>query len=107
MITLKRNEIDHILVRPLLSYKGIWEVIIILQSGAVYYTNMDLWWEQYGVLWIWGNNIDQGEAKVNILPKIHKTHIAWHHRSIFALLYVKCLLFKHIGVWIHIFLDSL
>ncbi len=26
-----------------------------------------------------------------LLPKIHKTHIAQHHTSIFALLYVKCL----------------
>ncbi len=26
-----------------------------------------------------------------LLPKIHKVHIARHHRSIFALLYVKCL----------------
>ncbi len=41
-----------------------------------------------------------------LLPKIHKTHIAQHHRSIFALLYVKCLWFKHIGLWVHILLDS-
>ncbi len=34
-----------------------------------YYTNMDLWWGQYGVLWIWGNNIDQGEAEVNIVAE--------------------------------------
>ncbi len=26
-----------------------------------------------------------------LLQKIHKTHIAQYHRSIFALLYVKCL----------------
>ncbi len=36
-----------------------------------------------------------------LLPKFHKTHIAWHHRSIFALLYVTCLWFKYIGLWIH------
>ncbi len=41
-----------------------------------------------------------------LLQKIHKTHIARHHWSIFALLYVKCLWFKHIGLWIHILLDS-
>ncbi len=41
-----------------------------------------------------------------LLLKIHKTHIARHHRSIFALLYVKCLWFKHIGLWIHTLLDS-
>ncbi len=41
-----------------------------------------------------------------LLPKIHKTHIVRHHRSIFDLLYVKCLCFKHIGVWIHILLNS-
>ncbi len=41
-----------------------------------------------------------------LLPQIHKTLIARHHRSIFALLYVKCLWFKHIGLWIHILLDS-
>ncbi len=41
-----------------------------------------------------------------LLPKIYKTHIAWHHRSIIALLYVKCLWFKNIGLWIHILLDS-
>ncbi len=41
-----------------------------------------------------------------LLPQIHKTHIARHHRSIFASLYVKYLLFKHIGLWIHILLDS-
>ncbi len=34
-----------------------------------------------------------------LLLKIHKTHIGQHHRSIFALLYVKCLWFKHIGLW--------
>ncbi len=32
-----------------------------------------------------------------MLSKIHKTHTTQHHRSIFALLYVKCLWFKHIG----------
>ncbi len=41
-----------------------------------------------------------------LLLKIHQTHIAQHHRSIFALLYVKCLWFKHIGLWIHTLLDS-
>ncbi len=41
-----------------------------------------------------------------LLLKIHKTHIAQHHTSIFALLYVKCVWFKHIGLWIHILLDS-
>ncbi len=41
-----------------------------------------------------------------LLLKIHKTHIAQHHRSIFALLYVNCLWFKHTGLWIHILLDS-
>ncbi len=48
------------------------------------------------------------EAKLRsiLLPKIHKTHIARHHKSIFALLYVKSLWFKHIGLWIHILLDS-
>ncbi len=30
---------------------------------------MDLWWRQYGVLWIWGNNTDQGEAEVNIVAE--------------------------------------
>ncbi len=39
-----------------------------------------------------------------LLQTIH--HIARHHRSIFALLYVRCLWFKHIGLWIHILLDS-
>ncbi len=34
-----------------------------------YYTNMDLWWRQYRVLWIWSNNIDQGEAEVNIVAE--------------------------------------
>ncbi len=34
-----------------------------------------------------------------LLPKIHKTHIAQHHCSVFALLYVKCLWLKqHIGL---------
>ncbi len=33
-------------------------------------------------------------------------HIARHHRSTFALLYVKCLWFKHIVLWIYILLDS-
>ncbi len=28
---------------------------------------MDLWWGQYEVLWIWGNNIDQVKAEVNIV----------------------------------------
>ncbi len=65
-----------------------------------YYTNMDLWWGQYGVLCIWGNNIDRGKARV------HKIHIAQHHRSIFALLYFKCWWFKPIGLWIQILLDS-
>ncbi len=30
-----------------------------------YYTDMDLWWKQYGVLSMWGNNIDWGKADVN------------------------------------------
>ncbi len=49
------------------------------------------------------------EAKLRsvLLLKTHKTHIARHHSSIFALLYVKCLWFKHIGIWIHILLDYL
>ncbi len=38
--------------------------------------------------------------------KIHKTHIARHHKLIFALLYVKYLWFKHIGLWIHILLSN-
>ncbi len=48
------------------------------------------------------------EAKLRsiFLLKIHKTHIAKHHRSIFALLYVKCVWFKHIGLWIYTLLDS-
>ncbi len=33
-----------------------------------------------------------------LLPQIHKTHIARHHRSIFALLHVKCLWLKPIGL---------
>ncbi len=43
-----------------------------------------------------------------LLQKIHKSHIGQHHRSIFVLLYVKCLWFKHIDLWIrvHILLDS-
>ncbi len=49
--------------------------------------------------------LTMAKPKVNLprsilLPKIHKTHIARHHRSIFALLHVKCLWFKHIGLWI-------
>ncbi len=27
---------------------------------------MDLWWGQYGVLWIWGNNIDRCSWTINI-----------------------------------------
>ncbi len=42
-----------------------------------------------------------------LLPKIHKTHIAQYHRSIFALLYVKCLWLTPIGHWLHILLDCL
>ncbi len=41
-----------------------------------------------------------------LLLKIHKTHIARHHRSIFTLLYVKCLWFKHVGLWKNVLLDS-
>ncbi len=41
-----------------------------------------------------------------LLLKIHKTHVAWHHRSILALLYVKCLWSKHIGLWILILLSN-
>ncbi len=41
---------------------------------------------------------------MDLLPKIHKTHIVWHHRAIFALLYVKCLWFKHIGLWTHTYI---
>ncbi len=49
------------------------------------------------------------EAKLRsiLLQKIHKTHMARHHRSIFALLYVKCLLLMPIGLLIHILLDYL
>ncbi len=47
------------------------------------------------------------EAKLRsiLLLKIHKSHISRHDRPIFALLYAKCLWFKHIGLWIHILLD--
>ncbi len=30
---------------------------------------MDLQWGQYGVLWIGGNNINRGEAEVNIIAQ--------------------------------------
>ncbi len=42
-----------------------------------------------------------------LMPKIHKTHIGRHHRSIFALLYVKCLWLTPIGLLRHILLDCL
>ncbi len=38
-----------------------------------------------------------------LLPKIHKTLIAQHQRSLFSL-YVKCLWFNPIGLWIPILL---
>ncbi len=38
-------------------------------KAVQHYTNMDQWWGQYGVLWIWGNNIDRGEVEVNIVAK--------------------------------------
>ncbi len=69
-----------------------------------YYTNL------YGpVMKAIRRNMDlrqQYSPRSILLQKIHKTHIARHHMSIFALLYVKCLWFKHIGLWIHILLDS-
>ncbi len=34
-----------------------------------YYTNMEQWWGQYGVLWICGNTIDWGEVKFNIVAE--------------------------------------
>ncbi len=37
------------------------------------------------------------EATILTKAKIHKTYFDQHCRSIFALLYVKCLLFKPIG----------
>ncbi len=50
--------------------------------------------------------LTKAKARSIMLPQIHKTHFAQHHRSIFALLYVKCLWFKHIGLWIHVLHDS-
>ncbi len=63
------------------------------------------------VLYKYGQTCDEGNMRAKprsiLLPKIHKTHIAQYHRSIFALLYVKCLWFKPIGLWIYILLESL
>ncbi len=41
------------------------------------YTNIDLLWGQYGVLWIWA----KVKPRSILLPKIHKTYIAWHQRA--------------------------
>ncbi len=49
--------------------------------------------------------LTEAKQRSILLPKIHKTHIARNHRSIFALLYVKYLWFNHIGLWIYILLD--
>ncbi len=50
--------------------------------------------------------LTEAKPRSILLSKIHKTHIAQHHQSIFALLYVTCLWFKRIGLWIPILLDS-
>ncbi len=42
--------------------------------------------------------LTQAMPRLILLPKIHKTYISQHHRSIFALLYIKCLWLKPIGL---------
>ncbi len=32
-----------------------------------YLTIIDLCWGEYGVVWVWNNNIEWGEAKFNIV----------------------------------------
>ncbi len=34
---------------------------LLEETFLKYYINMDLWWVQYGVLWIFGNNIGWGQ----------------------------------------------
>ncbi len=54
-----------------INFPSINIVYVLLISTGGYYTNMDLclWWEQYGVLRIWGENIDWGEAELNIVAE--------------------------------------
>ncbi len=42
-----------------------------------------------------------------LMLKIHKTHIAQHHRSIFALLYVKCFWLKPIHWFMNTYIARL
>ncbi len=67
--------------------------------------NIQIWICDEGNMEFYGSNstiLTEAKSRSILLLKIHKTHIARHHRSIFVLLYVKCLRLKHIGPWIHI-----
>ncbi len=70
---------------------------------------IQIWTRDEGNMECYGSEatiLTKAKPRSILLLKIHKTHIARHYRSIFALLYVKCLWLKHIGLWIHILLDS-
>ncbi len=90
-----------------------WEVIYICVCAGINSTIVhiiQIWTCDEGNMEFYGSEattLTKVKPRSSWLPEIHKTHIAWDHRSRFALLYVKMLWFKYIGLWIHILLDSL
>ncbi len=72
--------------------------------------DIQIWTCDEGNMEFYGSSatiLTKAKPRSILLLKIHKTHIARHHSSIFSLLYVKCLWLKPIGLWIHILLDCL
>ncbi len=71
--------------------------------------NIQIWICDEGNMQFYGSEatiLIEAMLKSILLLKIHKTHIARHLRSIFALLYVTYLWSIQIGLWIHILLSN-
>ncbi len=105
-----KNEKNHLLIHEFPGYIGI-EEPRNTKFLCIYWAVIQMWTCDEGNMEFYGSEatiLTKAKPRSILLPKIyfmnnvmiHKTHIAQHHNSIFALLYVKCLLFKHIGLWL-------
>ncbi len=77
------------------------DTIVKAEEGAgksyIMRNMIQIWTCDEGNMEFYGSELTiltEAKPRSILLPKIYKIHIAQHHRSIFALLYVKCLLFK-------------
>ncbi len=75
----------------------IFKVTYIIQIWTCDEGNVEIYGSQATIL-------TEAKPRSILLPKIYKAHITQHLMLIFALLYVKCLWFKHICLWIHLLL---